>query len=325
MLAKIERYIDGEIDIDRCEEVGVCKDYLIGRNKYIGYLASIPKESLRGYKIVLDCANGASFMIAKNVFEMLGADLVVTGASPNGRNINVECGSTHIEALQKAVKENTADIGFAFDGDADRCIAVNERGEVIDGDAIMYVLACRLKDRGALVKDKIAVTVMSNIGLVNGLASKGIGVVTTDVGDKYISHAMVEEGLSIGGEQSGHIIVSKYLNTGDGILTALLMADVMSERKCPASSLTLGLTILPQKLLNVKVKDKDAVMKAPAVLEHIEKANKELVGKGRLLLRKSGTEPVIRIMAEGETEADCDAILEEARKVINSNSTLGQC
>ena len=318
VLARIERYIDGELKIEQCTEVGVCKDYLIGRNKYIGYLASIPKESLRGYKIVLDCANGASSMIAKNVFEMLGADLVVTGAAPNGRNINVDCGSTHIEALQQAVKANSADIGFAFDGDADRCIVVNERGEVIDGDGIMYILACRLKDRGSLVKDRIAITVMSNIGLVNALAERGISVVTTDVGDKYISRALAEEGLSVGGEQSGHVIFRKYAHTGDGILTALLIADVMAERKCPASSLTLGLTIYPQKLLNIQVADKDAIMSDPRVAAYTDEVNSKLTGKGRLLLRKSGTEPLIRIMSEARSEDECDAIIEDARKFIES-------
>ncbi|MBQ7680548.1 MAG: phosphoglucosamine mutase [Butyrivibrio sp.] len=318
VLARIERYIDGELTMPPCAEVGVCKDYLAGRNKYIGYLASIPRESLRGYRIALDCANGASSMIARNVFEMLGADLTVSGASPNGRNINVGCGSTHIEALQNVVRESHADIGFAFDGDADRCIVVDEQGHVIDGDGIMYILASRLQDRGALVKDKIAVTVMSNIGLVNALSARGIGVVSTDVGDKYISRALVEEGLSIGGEQSGHIIVSKYENTGDGILTALMVADTLAERKCPASSLTLGLTILPQKLVNIQVPDKDRIMQDPRVQTYTEEANSKLSDRGRLLLRKSGTEPLVRIMAEGETIEHCDEIINEAKEFILS-------
>ena len=316
ILAKIEEYIDDVIYIPRSEEVGICKDYLSGRNKYIGYLAAVSRESFRGYRIAIDCANGASSMIAKNVFEMLGADLEAINASPNGTNINVDSGSTHIEALQAYVKEKGCDIGFAFDGDADRCIMVNERGEVVDGDGIMYILATWFKEHGKLLKNRIAVTVMSNLGLMNALKAAEIEAAVTPVGDKYIAKALADEGLSIGGEQSGHIIVSKYENTGDGVLTAILVAEIMAAKKCPASTLTIGLTILPQKLKNLKVEDKNTVMESPLVKEYIEKTNRELEGKGRLLLRASGTEPLIRVMAEAGSEEDCDAIIEDACSVI---------
>ena len=318
LLEKIEAYLDGETDIPRSEEVGICRDYLSGRNKYIGYLAAVSRESFRGYRIALDCANGASSMIAKNVFEMLGADLYAINASPNGKNINVDSGSTHIDALQSFVRDKGMDIGFAFDGDADRCIMVNEKGSVVDGDGIMYILASWLKEHNALLKNKIALTVMSNLGLMNALEAAGIDTVVTPVGDKYIAKALSDDGLSIGGEQSGHIIVSKYENTGDGVLTAILVTEIMAARKCPASSLTAGLTILPQKLVNLRARDKKAVMESPEINAYIEETNERLSGAGRLLLRASGTEPLIRIMAEGKTAEDCDRIIREAKEKILS-------
>ena len=320
LLYEIEQYIDGERTIPRCQEVGICKDYFQGRNKYIGFLSSIPSESFRGYKIAIDCANGASFTVAKNVFDMLGADLTVLNASPNGKNINVKSGSTHIEVLQNYVRNNSVDIAFAFDGDADRCIMVNEKGEVVDGDGIIYIIASWLKDRGLLLNDKVAVTVMSNIGLKKALAEKGIGLTVTDVGDKYISQAINEEHLSIGGEQSGHIIINKYENTGDGILTAIILAEIMVAKKCPASSLLGNMTTFPQKLKNISVSNKDEIMAAPAVQDHIKVTNEALGDSGRLLLRKSGTEQIVRIMAEAATEEECDRIIADAERVVMSQT-----
>ncbi|MBQ7563809.1 MAG: phosphoglucosamine mutase [Lachnospiraceae bacterium] len=319
VLEKIEEYIDGKVEIPfSFDNVGRCTDYFQGRNKYISYLSSIPLHSLRGYKIGLDCANGAAFNIAKTVFDMLGADTYVINNTPNGTNINVNCGSTHIEALQNLVKGNDLDVGFAFDGDADRCFCVDERGEVVDGDAIMYIGANYLKERGNLVDNTVVVTVMSNLGLLNALKDQGIKTVITDVGDKYISQEIQDHGYSIGGEQSGHVIFDKYATTGDGILTAIIMADILVERKCVFSNLSRGLTILPQKLKNISVPDKNAVMNAPEVKKFSEELNQRLDGSGRLLLRKSGTEPVVRIMVEAKTLADCDKYIEETEQFINN-------
>ncbi|MCR5510515.1 MAG: phosphoglucosamine mutase [Lachnospiraceae bacterium] len=317
-LQEIEDYIDGIRTIPVSEETGRCIDYLAGRNSYIGHLASIPEGSFRGYKIGLDCANGASSTIAKNVFAMLGADTYVISDQPDGKNINRGCGSTHIEALQNFVVEKGLDIGFAFDGDADRCIAVNEKGEVMDGDYIIYMIACMLKEQGKLTGNKAVITVMSNLGLINALKANDIDVVITDVGDKYVAAEIAEHGYKIGGEQSGHIIISKYANTGDGILTAIIVTEILVNKKTFASALPLGLKILPQKLVNVAVTDKDRIMNDPKIIEYIEETNKKLDGSGRLLLRKSGTEPLIRIMAEAATEADCDRIIEDAKAVVDS-------
>ena len=319
VLERIEEYIDGKVEIPfSYDNVGRCTDYFQGRNKYISYLSSVPLHSLRGYKIGLDCANGAAFNIAKTVFDMLGADTYVINNTPNGTNINVNCGSTHIEALQSLVRGNDLDVGFAFDGDADRCFCVDERGEVVDGDAIMYIGANYLKERGNLVDNTVVVTVMSNLGLLNALKDQGIKAVITDVGDKYISQEIQDHGYSIGGEQSGHVIFDKYATTGDGILTAIIMADILVERKCVFSNLSRGLTILPQKLKNIAVPDKNAVMNAPEVKKFSKELNQRLDGSGRLLLRKSGTEPVVRIMVEAETLADCDKYIEETEQFINN-------
>ncbi|MCR5790886.1 MAG: phosphoglucosamine mutase [Lachnospiraceae bacterium] len=320
VLAQIEEYIDGKLTIPfSSDNVGRCTDYFQGRNKYISYLASVPLHSLRGYRIGLDCANGSAFNIAKTVFDMLGAETYVISNTPNGTNINVECGSTHIEALQKLVRGNQLDAGFAFDGDADRCFCVDENGNVVDGDAIMYIGACYLKERGGLVDDTVVVTVMSNLGLFNALKEKGIKTVITPVGDKYISQEIKDHGYSIGGEQSGHVIFDKYATTGDGILTAIIMADILVEKKCVFSHLARDLKILPQKLKNLSVPDKDAVMNNPAVVEFAEKLNEKLDGSGRLLLRKSGTEPVVRIMVEAATLEECDRYIAETEKFILEN------
>ena len=319
-LIELEEYIDGLMEIPVSEDTGKVIDYLAGRNSYIGYLAGVPQNSFRGYKIGLDCSNGASSTIAKNVFAMLGADTYVISDLPDGKNINRNCGSTHIENLQKFVVGEGLDIGFAFDGDADRCIAVNEKGEVMDGDYIIYIIAKKLKAEGKLTGNSAVITVMSNLGLINALKENDIDVVITDVGDKYVAAEIARNGYRVGGEQSGHIILSKYANTGDGILTAIILTEILVESKTFASALPLGLKILPQKLVNIEVADKDSIMESPVIRDYIEETNKKLDTKGRLLLRKSGTEPLIRIMAEAGTEAECDKIIEDARKMVEQIS-----
>ncbi len=318
VLEQVEDYIDGLIDIPMAnsESVGRCNDFIQGRNRYISYLSSIPVNSFRGYKVGLDCANGSSFSIAKTVFDMLGADTFVISNTPDGTNINRDCGSTHIEHLQTFVKNNGLDVGFAFDGDADRCIAVNEKGEVIDGDAIIYICGNYLKDHGQLKDDTVVVTVMSNLGFFNAIKEKGIRAMVTDVGDKYVSAEIEAHGYSIGGEQSGHIIFNKYATTGDGILTAILLADILISSKSMMSNLHAGLHIMPQKLKNIKVSNKNEIMQSEKILKYIEETNQKLDGSGRLLFRASGTEPLIRIMAEADTLVACDRIIQEAEAVM---------
>lgn len=318
VLEQVEAYIDGDIDIPRAssESIGRCNDYIQGRNRYISYLSSIPINSFRGYKIGLDCSNGSSFTIAKTVFDMLGADTHVINNKPDGTNINRDAGSTHIEYLQQYVKNNSLDMGFAFDGDADRCIAVNEKGEVVDGDAIIYIAGNYLKEHGQLKDDTVVVTVMSNLGLFNALKEKNIKAMVTDVGDKYVSAEIQANGYAVGGEQSGHVIFNKYATTGDGILTAILLADIVIGNKTMMSHLHSGLTIMPQKLKNIKVTNKKEIMESPEILKYIEKTNNELEGKGRLLFRASGTEPLIRIMAEAGSLVGCEKIIAEAEEYM---------
>ncbi|HBB58844.1 MAG TPA: phosphoglucosamine mutase [Lachnospiraceae bacterium] len=316
-LQDIERYIDGELELSRAGEPGRCVDYLTGRNSYISYLSTIPGNSFCGYKIGLDCANGASFAIARNVFSILGADVFIMSNQPDGRNINVDCGSTHPEALQRYVVENRLDIGFAFDGDADRCLMVDEKGNLIDGDGIMYIIGTYLKEHGRLNKNTVVATVMSNIGLHRALTNHGIKIVTTDVGDKYVAQEMFSNGYCIGGEQSGHIILSEHACTGDGILTAITLADILVETKNIASALTAGLDIFPQKLKNIKVADKNRIMGDEKVKEYIEKTNEQFDRNGRLLLRASGTEPLIRIMVEAQDEAACDECIAKTEKMLS--------
>ncbi len=315
-LSGIEDYLDGTITLTASDEPGQCIDYLSGRNRYINYLSGIPKNSFRGYKIGLDCANGASFAVARNIFSLLGADVFMMSNHPDGKNINVNCGSTHPEGLQKFVVENKLDAGFAFDGDADRCLMVDEKGCLIDGDGIMYIIARFLKEHNRLAKDTVVATVMSNIGLKKALNNHGIRIAGTDVGDKYVAQEMFENGYVIGGEQSGHIILGEFANTGDGILTALVLTDILVDSKNIASALTSGLEIFPQKLKNVKVKDKSAVMQDPEILGKVDECNNELKDSGRVLLRASGTEPLIRIMVEAETEEICDRYIESIQKMI---------
>lgn len=304
-LEELEKYIDSDIkDIDLAvgEKIGRTVDFIGGRNRYIGYLIQTVNKSFEGIKVGLDCANGASFTIAKPVYDALGADTYVINDKPNGFNINVDSGSTHINALQKYVVENGLDIGFAFDGDADRCIAVDSKGNVVDGDGIIYVCAKYMKNEGKLPSNTVATTIMSNIGLYKALDQIGISYVKTKVGDKYVHQAMEENDYEIGGEQSGHIIFRKYANTGDGILTSLRVMEAMIDQKTDLKSLTRDLKIYPQVLENVKVKDKEETLSNEKVCQMIDQVNKELADSGRVLVRASGTEPLIRVMVEAESD-----------------------
>ncbi len=306
---EIEQYIDGElgeIPFAKRENIGKTTDYTMGRNRYIGYLLTIPTRPFKGMRIGLDCANGASYLVAKSVYDALGAKTYVINNEPNGTNINTDCGSTHIEKLQAFVKEKGLDVGFAFDGDADRCLAVDDKGEIVDGDKILYVCGRYLKDKGELNNNTIVTTIMSNLGLYKALDKKGINYEKTAVGDKYVFENMMEHGHSIGGEQSGHIIFSKYATTGDGVLTSLMIMETILGRKVKLSELFHSLTIYPQLLVNVKVSSKDAVMNDADVLKLNDEIAAELGDDGRLLLRQSGTEPVIRVMVEAATDELCE-------------------
>ena len=315
--------MDGKFSIDFTEiEPGKIVDYLQGRNKYMSYLASTCSEFFRGYRIGLDCANGASSMIAKTVFDMLGAKTYVINNEPNGTNINVNCGSTHIENLKQFVVDHNLDAGFAFDGDADRCLAVDEQGNIIDGDGIIYIGAKYLKEIGQLKDDKVVVTVMSNLGLMNALKENKMEAIVTPVGDKYISQELMEHNYAIGGEQSGHIIFNKYATTGDGILTAIVMTNIFVSKKCPFSNLTRGLEIMPQRLKNIRTDKKDEIDADPEIQAFAEDMNKRLDGSGRLLLRKSGTEPILRIMVEAKTYEDCDKYIEETEEFIREKYAI---
>ncbi len=307
----IEAYIDGnlkalgvegeDLPLANRERIGEIVDYVSGRNRYMGYLISVASHSYKNLRIGLDCANGASWQLAKAVFGALGANCTVLGTEPNGLNVNLNCGSTHIENLCKLVREEHLDLGFAFDGDADRCIAVDENGNIIDGDAILYILAKRLKARGTLSNNTVVCTVMSNSGFVNTLEKEGINCVQTAVGDRFVYESMQENDYSLGGENSGHIIVKKYATTGDGILTAILLAEEVCERKSSLSKLAEEVVFYPQHLINLRVRDKAAALSDSEVLKRKKEAEIKIGGKGRVLLRQSGTEPVIRIMTECET------------------------
>lgn len=306
---EIEQYIDGElgeIPFAKKDSIGKTTDYTMGRNRYIGYLLTIPTRPFKGMRIGLDCANGASYLVAKSVYDALGAKTYVINNEPNGTNINTDCGSTHIEKLQAFVKEKGLDVGFAFDGDADRCLAVDDKGEIVDGDKILYVCGRYLKDKGELNNNTIVTTIMSNLGLYKALDKKGINYEKTAVGDKYVFENMMEHGHSIGGEQSGHIIFSKYATTGDGVLTSLMIMETILGRKVKLSELFHSLAIYPQLLVNVKVSSKDAVMNDADVLKLNDEIAAELGDDGRLLLRQSGTEPVIRVMVEAATDELCE-------------------
>lgn len=322
-ILKIEDYLDGklgELPNAHRENIGRTVDYSAGRNRYIGYLISLATRSYQDIKVGLDCANGSAWMIAKSVFDALGAKTYVINAEPDGTNINMNCGSTHIECLQKFVKEKGLDIGFAFDGDADRCIAVDEKGNVVNGDLILYVYGCYMKRRGKLLNNTIVTTVMSNLGLYKALDAQGISYEKTNVGDKYVYENMVKNGHRIGGEQSGHIIFRKYATTGDGILTAIKMMEAMIESKEPLSKLTEPVKIYPQILKNIKVKDKKEAQADEDVQKAVNEVALKLGSNGRVLVRESGTEPLIRVMVEAETTEICE---ENVDYILNAIKNKG--
>lgn len=321
-LEELEAYIDSDIeDIDLAvgDSIGRTVDFIGGRNRYIAYLIQTVTRSFEGIKVGLDCANGASFTIAKPVYDALGADTFVINAEPNGFNINNNAGSTHIENLQKYVLDNNLDIGFAFDGDADRCIAVDNKGNVVDGDSILYISAKHMKKEGALKSNTVVTTVMSNIGLYKAFDELGIDYVKTAVGDKYVHAEMEENGYELGGEQSGHIIYKKFANTGDGILTSLKIMEAMIEAKTDLNALTKDLKIYPQELVNVKVKSKEECLENKEVLGKISEIENKLGDSGRVLVRASGTEPLVRVMVEAETDDLAKSCVDEIVKQINSS------
>ncbi len=313
----IEQYIDGLTDpipLAIKDQIGRTVDYAMGRNRYIGYLMSIPTRAFKDLRVGLDCANGSSSAIAKSVFDALGAKTYVINNNPDGTNINTNCGSTHIEVLQKYVIENGLDVGFAYDGDADRCIAVDEFGRVVNGDLILYVCGLEMKEKGELLNNTIVTTVMSNFGLYKSLDKVGIQYEKTAVGDKYVYENMVQNGHCIGGEQSGHIIFSKHATTGDGILTSLKIVETMVENKKSLAQLIEPVEIYPQLLINVRVHDKKTAQEDPDVQAAVKEVEKLLGDKGRILVRESGTEPVVRVMVEAETDEICH---EYVLKVVN--------
>ncbi len=324
--ALIEAYIDGELDVlgvegddlplAKAEKVGAIIDYVAGRNRYVAYLISLASNSYKNLKIGIDCANGASWMIAQSVFGALGAQLYVVGNEPNGVNINEGCGSMHVDKLAEIVKAKHLDMGFAFDGDADRCLAVDEKGNIVDGDAILYILAKRLKARGMLNKDTVVPTVMSNSGFFKSLDKLGIKTEQTTVGDRFVYECMQANDYSLGGEQSGHIIIKKYATTGDGLLTAIMLAEEVCDTKKSLGALTDGLVVYPQVCVNVKVTSKDAVFEDEAVQAEFAKVQALIGDDGRALLRKSGTEPKIRVMIEALSEELCKEYADMIVKVI---------
>ena len=307
VLEQVEDYIDGEFDVPLAtgDSIGRTVDYMQGRNRYISSLIASCGFSLQGLKIGLDCANGAASSVARPVFDALGAETHVINNAPNGLNINVDCGSTHIDQLQRFVVQNGLDVGFAYDGDADRCLAVDERGHVVDGDLILYVCGTYLNKYGRLAKQTVVTTVMSNFGLFKAFDDAGLSYEKTSVGDKYVYACMNENEYSLGGEQSGHIIFGDLAKTGDGILTSLRIMEVLRAEREKLSELTRPVTLYPQQLVNVRVTDKEAAMQSPKVNDAVAAAEKFLEGNGRVLVRASGTEPLVRVLAEAPTDELC--------------------
>ncbi|MDD7390458.1 MAG: phosphoglucosamine mutase [Lachnospiraceae bacterium] len=319
VIEKVEAYLDGElgeIPFAVKDAIGCTTDYVMGRNRYMGYLISLATRSFKGIRVGLDCSNGSAWSMAKSIFDALGAKTYVINNDPDGTNINMNCGSTHIEVLQKYVKENHLDVGFAYDGDADRCLAVDENGRVVDGDLILYVCGRYMKESGQLDTNTVVTTIMSNIGLYKAFDEIGISYEKTNVGDKYVYENMAENGHRLGGEQSGHIIFSKYANTGDGILTSLKIMEVMLEKKQSLGKLTEDVEIYPQVLKNIRVKSKPAARQDEDVIAAIAEAEAQLNGDGRVLVRESGTEPVIRVMAEAKTTELCNQVVDQIIEVI---------
>ena len=327
-ISLVEDYIDGKLEVfgQKWEEVpfahrehiGCTVDYISGRNRYVGYLISLGMYSFRGMKVGLDCANGSSWNIAKSVFDALGAKTYVINASPDGTNINMNAGSTHIEGLCKYVVENGLDVGFAYDGDADRCLCVDEKGNVISGDHILYIYGAYMKERGKLLNNTVVTTVMSNFGLYKAFDELGIGYAKTAVGDKYVYEYMTKNSCRIGGEQSGHIIFSKYASTGDGILTSLKMMEVMMAKKKKMSELAEPLKIYPQVLENIRVTDKKSAQQDGDVQAAVKAVAQELGESGRILVRESGTEPLVRVMVEAADEDICRRYVDSVINVIRS-------
>lgn len=320
VLEELEVYIDEQkdsIELAKGEDIGRTVDYVFGRNRYIAYLTTLVRKSFKGYKVLLDVGNGSAFTIAKNVFDILGADVTVVNDRPNGFNINEDCGSTHIDKLKVIMENDHFDVAFAYDGDADRCLCLDEKGNVVDGDHMLYVLGKRLMETDQLVDNKVVTTVMSNIGLFKALDSIGIGYVVTPVGDKYISEEIMNNGYSLGAEQSGHLIFSKYTITGDGVLTSLKILETMIETKTPLSLLTKDLLIYPQLLKNVIVEDKQTVLDDKDIQAKIDEISSELGDAGRILVRPSGTEPKIRVMVEAETDEICKHHVDSVIDLIN--------
>lgn len=320
VIALVEEYLDckEELPFATGDHIGKSVDYAAGRNRYISYLISLGLYSFKDLKIGLDCANGASWSIARAVFEALGATTYVINAQPDGLNVNRNAGSTHIEGLQQLVKEKGLDVGFAFDGDADRCLCVDEKGEVVNGDHILYLCGKYMKERGELVNNTVVTTVMSNFGLYKALEREGIDYAKTKVGDKYVHEYMEEHGCALGGEQSGHIIFSKYATTGDGVLTSIKVMEVILGKKMALSRLASEVTMYPQVLKNVKVTDKKAAQEDADVRAAVQEVAEELGDRGRILVRESGTEPVVRVMVEAETKEDCERLTDKVVQVIRA-------
>ena len=321
VIAEIEKYLDGElgeIPYATRENIGCTVDHTAGRNRYMGYLMSLAIYSFKGIRVGLDASNGSAWTLAKAVFDALGAKTYVINAAPDGTNINANCGSTHIEGLQDLVRREHLDVGFAFDGDADRCLCVDEKGEVITGDHILYIYGCYMKDRDKLVGNKVVTTVMSNFGLYKAFDAVGIEYEKTKVGDKYVYECMSENGYRIGGEQSGHIIFSKYATTGDGIITALKMMEVMLAKKKTLSELAAPLVIYPQVLKNIRVTDKTQAQDDADVKAAVEAVANALGADGRILVRESGTEPVVRVMVEAGSTQECEKYVDQVIDVIKS-------
>ena len=325
-ILKVEEYIDGNVEapVAMREDIGRTVDYVAGRNRYIGYLISMSKYSFKDVKVGLDVANGAAWQIAKGVFDALGAKTYVMNADPDGYNINTDCGSTHIEHLQKFVVDNGLDVGFAYDGDADRCLCVDEKGNVVTGDHTLYIYGLYMKERGKLLNNKVVTTVMSNFGLYKAFDKVGIEYEKTKVGDKYVYENMVTNGHRIGGEQSGHTIFTKYATTGDGILTSLKLMEVMLAKGKPMSELAAPVKFYPQVLKNVRVKSKPDAQNDPDVQAAVQKVADELGDTGRILVRESGTEPVIRVMVEAESNEICEKYVDQVIEVIKEKGHLAE-
>lgn len=328
LISLVEDYLDGhlvafgrpwdEVPLAKRDQIGRTVDHVSGRNRYIGYLISLGMYSFKGMKVGLDCAHGSSWNIAKSVFDALGAKTYVINADPDGYNINENAGSTHIENLQRFVVDNGLDVGFAYDGDADRCLCVDENGNLVTGDHILYIYSKYLKERGKLLTNTVVTTVMSNFGLYKAFDELGIDYAKTKVGDKYVYEYMMANGCRIGGEQSGHIIFSKYASTGDGILTSLKIMEVMLARKKTLSQLCEGFTFYPQVLKNVRVVDKPSAQSDPDVQKAVADVAAKLGDTGRILVRESGTEPVIRVMVEAPDKAECEALVDSVVSVIKA-------